>query len=58
MLDGIKSAWTHTKKVNKNLVFNVYNSNTDRPENSTFDSNNTLNKLNSLVWRTENYAFS
>ena len=53
MLGGIKSAWTHTKKVNKNLVLF-----TDRPENSSVDSNNTLSKLNSVVWRTENYAFS
>ena len=31
-----------TKIKNKHLVFNAYNSNTDRPTNSTVDNNTSL----------------
>ena len=44
------------KGVNKNLVFNVYNSNTDRLVNSTVDNNKSLSKANSVKRRSENYA--
>ena len=45
------------KKVNKNLVFNVCNSDTDRLANSTVDNNNSLSKTNSVERRSENYDF-
>ena len=35
------------KRVNKNLVFNVYSSNTDRPVNPTVDNNKPLSRNNS-----------
>ena len=44
-------------RVNKKLVFNVYNSNTDRPVNSAVDNNKSLSKTNSVERRSENYAF-
>ena len=43
------------KRVNKDLVFDVYNSNTDRPANSTLIS---LSSTNSVERRWENYAFA
>ena len=42
------------KKVNKNLVFNVNSSNTDRPVNPTVDNNISLSRNNSAEERTEN----
>ena len=44
-------------RVNKKLVFNVYNSNTNRPVNSAVDNNKSLSKTNSVERRSENYAF-
>ena len=44
-------------RVNKKLVFNVYNSNTDRPVNSAVDNNKSLSKTNSVERRSENYDF-
>ena len=44
-------------RVNKKLVFNVYNSNTDRPVNSAVDNNKSLSKINSVERRSENYDF-
>ena len=43
------------KRVNKDLVFDVYNSNTDRPANSTLIS---LSSTNSVERRWENYTFA
>ena len=41
------------KRVNKNFVFNVYSSNTDRPVNPTVDNNKSLSRNNSAR---NNYA--
>ena len=46
------------KRVNKNLVFDVYNSNTDRPANSIVDNIKSLSSTNSVERRWENYAFA
>ena len=45
------------KRVNKNLVFNVNSSNTDRPVNPTVDNNISLSRNNSAEERTENSVF-
>ena len=45
------------EKVNKNVAFNVYNSNTDRPTNSTVDNNKSLSKINYFERKSEDYAF-
>ena len=39
------------KRVNKNLVFNVSSSNTDRPVNPTVDNNKSLSRDNSAEKR-------
>ena len=45
------------KKVNKNSVFNVNSSNTDRPVNPTVDSIKSLSRNNSAEERAENDVF-
>ena len=45
------------KRVNKNLVLNVNNSNTDRPVNSTVDIIKSLSRDNSAEERAENDVF-
>ena len=52
-----KEESTITKRVNKNLVFNVNNSNTDRPVNSTVDNIKSLSRNNSAEKRAENDIF-
>ena len=46
-----------TKRVNKNLVFNVNSSNTDRPVNPTVDNIKSLSRNNSAEERAENDVF-
>ena len=46
-----------TKRVNKNLVFNVNSSNTDRPVNPTIDNIKSLSRNNSAEERAENDVF-
>ena len=43
-----------TKRVNKNLVFNVNSFNTDRPVNPTNDNNKSLSRNNSAEESAEN----
>ena len=45
------------KKVNKNLVFNVNSSNTDRPVNPTVENNKSLSRKNLSEERAENDVF-
>ena len=45
------------KRVNKNLVFNVNSSNTDRPVNRTVDNITSLNRNNFAEERAENDVF-
>ena len=45
------------KRVNKNFIFNVNSSNTDRPVNPTVDNKKSLNRNNSAEERTENDVF-
>ena len=45
------------KKVNKNLVFNVCNSSTDRLANSTVDNDKSLSKTSSFERRPEIMLF-
>ena len=45
------------KRVNKNLVFNVNNSSTDRPANPTVDNSKSLNRNNSVEDKAENDVF-
>ena len=45
------------KRVNKNLVFNVNSSNTDRPVNPTVDNNTSLSRNNSAEESAENDVF-
>ena len=53
-----KEESTISIKGNKNLVFNVNSSNTDRPVNPTIDNNRSLNKNNFAEERFENDIFS
>ena len=46
-----------TKRVNKNLVFNVNSSNTDKPVNPIVDNIRSLSKNNSAEERAENEVF-
>ena len=46
-----------TKRVNKNLVFNINTSNTDRPANPTVYNIKSLSRTNSAEERTENDVF-
>ena len=46
-----------TKRVTKNLVFNVNSSNTDRLVNPTLDNIKSLSRSNSTEERAENYVF-
>lgn len=43
--------------VTKHSVFNVDNSNTDRPVKLTVDNNKSLSRVNSVERRPRNYAF-
>ena len=45
------------KKVNENLDFNVYNTNTSRPANSTVGKNKSLDETYSAERMFENYFF-
>ena len=45
------------KRVNKNLVFNVNSSNTDRPVNPTVDNNKSLSRNNTAEERDEHDVF-
>ena len=47
----------NSKKVKKDLVFNVNSSNTGRPVNPTVDINNSLSRNNSAEERAENDVF-
>ena len=46
-----------TKRINKNLVFNVNSSNTDRPVNSTVENIKSLSGNNSAEERAEMMCF-
>ena len=45
------------KRINKNFIFNVNSSNTDRPVNPTVDNKKSLKRNNSAEERTENDVF-
>ena len=42
------------KRVNKNFIFNINSSNTDRPVNPTLNNNKSLSRDNSAEERAEN----
>ena len=52
-----KEEYEIAKRLNKNLVFNVNSSNTDRPVNPTVDNNKSLSRNNSAEERAGNDVF-
>ena len=52
-----KEEYEIAKRLNKNLVFNVNSSNTDRPVNPTVDNNKSLSRNNSAEEMAENDVF-
>ena len=56
--NGGKDESAIVKRVNKNLVFYVNNSNVDRPVSLTVDNNKSLSRSNSAEEMAENDVFA